>query len=195
MVKKKKKKKKLLLIITAIYKFITEENLRSLFFTFVNDISLPITTLIAFMITQTLPYWFLTLIIWYFSVLYNLILLYHLCPLCLPYFLAKTDVKLNVFKYNLYRKTSMKKYTRLLFPWNSPGKNTGMDCHFLLQGSFRPRNQTQISCIVGRFFTIWATREALYDRVDLKYNEAKHHIIHLLLCNLSLFWQFIFSSK
>ena len=28
-------------------------------------------------------------------------------------------------------------------------------------GSFWPRNQTQVSCIAGRFFTIWAMREAL----------------------------------
>jgi len=27
-------------------------------------------------------------------------------------------------------------------------------------GSFQPRDQTWISCIIGRFFTIWATREA-----------------------------------
>ena len=27
-------------------------------------------------------------------------------------------------------------HTRLLCPWNSPGKNTGMGCHFLLQGIF-----------------------------------------------------------
>ena len=26
--------------------------------------------------------------------------------------------------------------TRLLCPWDSPGKNTGMSCHFLLQGNF-----------------------------------------------------------
>ena len=26
-------------------------------------------------------------------------------------------------------------HTRLLCPWNSPGKNTGVCCHFLLQGS------------------------------------------------------------
>ena len=26
--------------------------------------------------------------------------------------------------------------TRLLCPWNSPGKNTGVDNHFLLQGIF-----------------------------------------------------------
>ena len=29
------------------------------------------------------------------------------------------------------------------------------------RGSSQPRDWTQVSCIVGRFFTIWATREAL----------------------------------
>ena len=83
----------------------------------------------------------------------------------------------------------------------SPGKNTGVGCHNLLQGifptrgsnpgllhcrwilyhlrhqgsprtlkrvaypfsrgSFQPRNWTRVSCIAGRFFTCWATREAL----------------------------------
>ena len=28
------------------------------------------------------------------------------------------------------------------------------------RGSSRPRDQTQVSCIVGRHFTVWATREA-----------------------------------
>ena len=28
------------------------------------------------------------------------------------------------------------------------------------RGSCRPRDQTQVSCLVGKFFTIWATREA-----------------------------------
>ena len=32
-------------------------------------------------------------------------------------------------------------------------------CHFLLQGSSQPRDWTWVSCIVGRRFTIWATRE------------------------------------
>ena len=36
------------------------------------------------------------------------------------------------------------------------GKNTGVGCHFFLQGIFL----TQGSCLAGRFFTIWATREA-----------------------------------
>ena len=107
-------------------------------------------------------------------------------------------------------------------PWNSPGKNTGVGCHFLLQGNFltqelnsslphcrqmlywlsykgsfevkvaqkcptlcnpmdcgifqarklewaafpfssgssQPRDRTQVSCIVGTFFTSWVMREA-----------------------------------
>ena len=43
---------------------------------------------------------------------------------------------------------------------DSPGKNTGVSCHVLLQGSSQPRDQTQASCIAGGFFTSWATREA-----------------------------------
>ena len=34
--------------------------------------------------------------------------------------------------------------TRLLCPWNSPGKNTGVGSHALLQGSSQPRDQTQV---------------------------------------------------
>ena len=49
---------------------------------------------------------------------------------------------------------------RLLCPWYSSGKNTGVGSHTLLQGSSWPRDQTQVSHIAGRFFTIWATREA-----------------------------------
>ena len=39
--------------------------------------------------------------------------------------------------------------TRLLCPWDSPGRNTGVGCHALLQGSSQPRDQTQVSCTVG----------------------------------------------
>ena len=31
------------------------------------------------------------------------------------------------------------------------------------KGSSRPRDRTQVSCIAGRFFTVWATREVLSD--------------------------------
>ena len=43
---------------------------------------------------------------------------------------------------------------------DSPGKNTRVGCHALLQGSSQPRDWTQVSLTAGRFFTIWATREA-----------------------------------
>ena len=45
-------------------------------------------------------------------------------------------------------------------PWTSPGKNTGVGNRSLLQGSSQPRHRNQVSCIAGRFFIIWATREA-----------------------------------
>ena len=44
--------------------------------------------------------------------------------------------------------------TRLLRPWDSPGKNTGVGCHSLLQGSSQPKDGNQDSCIAGRFFTV-----------------------------------------
>ena len=41
---------------------------------------------------------------------------------------------------------------RLLCPWDSPDKNTGVGCHALLQGILHPRHRTQVSCIAGGFF-------------------------------------------
>ena len=40
--------------------------------------------------------------------------------------------------------------TRLLCPWDFLGKNTGLGCHFLLQGIFPTKVRTHVS---GRFFT------------------------------------------
>ena len=48
----------------------------------------------------------------------------------------------------------------LCSPWNSPGQNTGVGSLSLLQGSFQPGDQTQVSLIAGGFFNSWATREA-----------------------------------
>ena len=57
-------------------------------------------------------------------------------------------------------KSFLQHHSWLLCPWNSPGKNTGVRNHPLLQGSSPPREQAQVSGIADRFFTIWATREA-----------------------------------
>ena len=49
------------------------------------------------------------------------------------------------------------KPTKLVCPWISPGKNTGVGCHSLLQGNL-PNPGTEL--IAGRFFTVWTTGEA-----------------------------------
>ena len=36
------------------------------------------------------------------------------------------------------------------------------------KGSFRPRNRTQVSCIAGRRFTVWAIREVTIPRPQLQ---------------------------
>ena len=48
--------------------------------------------------------------------------------------------------------------TRLLHPWDFLCQSTGVGCHFLWSW---PRDRTQVSRIVDRRFTIWATREVL----------------------------------
>ena len=60
------------------------------------------------------------------------------------------------------------KPARLLCPWDFPGKNTGVGCHFFLlgifptRGSSQPRDQTQVSYIAGGYFTIWAIGGVLW---------------------------------
>ena len=52
------------------------------------------------------------------------------------------------------------------------------------RGSSWPRDQTHVSCITGRFLTIWATREAPLDYVvhAIPIHFAKFHSIHLNEC-------------
>ena len=54
---------------------------------------------------------------------------------------------------------------KLLCPGDSPGKNTGVGCHSLLQGYSWPREWTQVSYI--GLCTIWATREACVSFIGL----------------------------
>ena len=41
----------------------------------------------------------------------------------------------------------------LYSPWNPPGQNTGDIAFPFSGGSSQPRDQTQVSCIAGGFFT------------------------------------------
>ena len=52
-------------------------------------------------------------------------------------------------------------HTRLLCPWDFPGKNTGVGCHFLLQGFF-PTWRLNPHLLYWQADSLhWATREAL----------------------------------
>ena len=56
--------------------------------------------------------------------------------------------------------------TRLLCPWGFPGKNTGVGCHALLQGSSRPRDRrTCVSCIGRQVLYHWHHLGSPYLRV------------------------------
>ena len=45
------------------------------------------------------------------------------------------------------------KPTTLLCPWDFPGKNTRVDCHFLLQEISLTQGSIHVSCTAGRFVT------------------------------------------
>ena len=55
--------------------------------------------------------------------------------------------------------------------WDSPGKNTGVGCHALLQELLPIQGLKAVSCIADGFFTIWATRETL-SRSHLSSNQS-----------------------
>ena len=66
---------------------------------------------------------------------------------------ATCSLVLYVWLHGLYP-------ARLLCPWGSPGKNTGVGCRGLLQGIFPTQELNPGLHTAGAFFTIWATREA-----------------------------------
>ena len=50
--------------------------------------------------------------------------------------------------------------SRLLHPWDFPGKNARVGASSFSRGSSWPRDWTQVSHIAGSLFTVWATRES-----------------------------------
>ena len=67
--------------------------------------------------------------------------------------------------------------TRLLCPWNLPGKNSGVGCHFLLQGIFPDPEIEPASlaspALAERFFTTAPPG-------NLIYHSAGHRILFVL---------------
>ena len=59
---------------------------------------------------------------------------------------------------------------RLLCPWNSPGKNTGVGSHSLLQGIFLIQGLNQVSCTASRFFL--PSEPIIYNLLDMGFPDA-----------------------
>ena len=74
---------------------------------------------------------------------------------------------------------------RLLCPWDSPGKNTSMSGHFLLQGIFPTQGLTHTSCIAHRFFPAEPPGKPPVQQGHHYNNEMKMKIAQscLTLCN------------
>ena len=57
---------------------------------------------------------------------------------------------------------------RLLCPWDSLGKNTGVDCHALLQGTFPTQGLNPALLHCRQILYRWATKEAHYHQRHLQ---------------------------
>ena len=68
--------------------------------------------------------------------------------------------------------------TRLLCPWDSPGKNTGVGCHALLQGIF-PTQESNL-CLLH-------CRQSLYPLSHVGSPNADHIIWHLVISFANIF--------
>ena len=73
---------------------------------------------------------------------------------------------------------------RLLYPWDSSGKNTGVGCHALLQGIFLTQGlnlHLLSTCLGGEFFTTSTTWEALKMLTEDYRSAFWPRTVHLLI--------------
>ena len=102
--------------------------------------------------------------------------------------------------------------TRLLCPWDSPGKNTGVGCHFLLQGIFQTQGLNP--CLLhllrwqAHFIPLWYLGSSFYSLISYLFckvikwtlkilNSTKKHIEKILLSFLhfTLVSQFLSAAR
>ena len=85
------------------------------------------------------------------------------CILFIHFFLATSVLSHSVMSDSL--RSHGLQPTRLLCPWDFPGKNIGMGSHALLQGTFLTQESNlcllRLPELAGKFFTSSATWEAL----------------------------------
>ena len=55
--------------------------------------------------------------------------------------------------------------TRLPHPWDSPGKNTGVGCHFLLVRNLPQHNKDHIKQILNKYHSQWWNTESISSKI------------------------------
>ena len=81
------------------------------------------------------------------------------------------------------------KSARLIYPWNFPGRNTGVSFHFLLPGeSSWPRDWTHISRIGRQFFSSEPSRSSHLILQSISQCVLFFFSVILLPYNSTLFW-------
>ena len=81
------------------------------------------------------------------------------------YMLSHSMVSASLWSYGLWP-------ARLLCPWDSPGKNTGVGCHFLLQGIFLTQGLNPCLLHCRWILYHWATGEALRATIFLLFPKS-----------------------
>ena len=81
---------------------------------------------------------------------------------------------------------------RLLCPWKSPGKNTVVGCHSLLQGSSQSIDQTWVSHIAGGFCTIWAKVSSILGECNLGASTSEVPVFWRQVLEV---WRFLLAIK
>ena len=60
--------------------------------------------------------------------------------------------------------------TRLRHPWDSPGKNTGVGCHFLLQ-CMKVKSESEVTRLVRLFVTPWTAANQAFPSLGFSRQE------------------------
>ena len=89
--------------------------------------------------------------------------------------------------------------TRLLCPWDSPGKNTGGGCHALLQGIFLTQGSNpcllHLPALVGRFFTTSNIWEGTHEGGDKSWSRGQASLVKRPKGDWAIHSQFSFTAS
>ena len=87
-------------------------------------------------------------------------------------------------------------YRQILYQLRHQGNPRILERSFFI-GSSRPRNQTGVSCIAGRFFTCWATREALmFPKLIYNFNTILIRFTAGVICRIDkVFLEFMWNCR